>query len=73
VSGAGEQKRSPAAFLIVLLLAVQLVVVDFAEARATLLPPSIRLAILFQRVPWQPSAEVTTPIPPGHIIERWEL
>ena len=56
-----------------LLLTVQLVVVESVGARATLLPPSIRLAILFQRVPWQPLAEVTIPIPPGHIIERWEL
>jgi hypothetical protein len=69
VSRVGE--RSPAAVLITLLVAVQLVVVEPAEAHATLLPPSIRLPMLFQRVSWQGLGEMT-PIPPGHITERWE-
>ncbi len=70
MSRVGE--RAPAAFLIILLMTVQFAVVESAEAHATLLPPSVRLPILFQRVPWQHSGWMTMPTPPGHITERWE-
>lgn len=55
------------------LLAVLLVVVASAiPARATLLPPPIRLAILFERTPWPEAAPHEEPVPPGHIVLRWE-
>ncbi len=54
------------------LLAVMLITVTVAHpARATLLPPPMRLALLFERTPWT-EVEPAAAVPPGHIVVLWE-
>ncbi len=48
------------------------VAVTALPAGATFYPPSIRLALLFDRVQWQSQVETLTPLPRRHIAESWE-
>lgn len=56
----------------VLVMCLVFVAVTAIPAGATFYPPSIRLALLFDRVQWQSQVETLTPLPRRHIAERWE-
>ncbi|MEE9297549.1 MAG: hypothetical protein V3V29_00745 [Acidimicrobiia bacterium] len=55
-----------------LLAALLVVIASAIPAGATLLPPPIRLALLFERTPWADVIASAEPVPPGHIVVRWE-
>lgn len=55
-----------------LVLALVLVAATALPAGATFYPPSIRLALLFDRMQWQSQLETLTPLPRRHIAEGWE-
>ena len=55
-----------------LLGALAVVIATAVPADATLYPPPVRLALLFDRVMWQPVHPATFVIPPGHLVERLE-
>lgn len=56
----------------VLVMCLVFVAVTAIPADATFYPPSIRLALLFDRVQWQSQVETLTPLPRRHIAESWE-
>ncbi len=56
----------------VLVMCLVFVAVTALPAGATFYPPSIRLALLFDRVQWQSQVETLTPLPRRHIAESWE-
>jgi len=56
----------------VILIGLTFVMVMAQPVQATLLPPPIRLARMFERVEWGSPSPPSMPIPPAHIVERLE-